>query len=62
MVTILKKEKKRIIIKINEDGCCEKREKEQNLKISPKSYHGERQDHFMISCLEEKVQNIFIFY
>ena len=50
MVTILKKEKKRIIIKINEDGCCEKREKEQNLKISPKSYHGERQDHFMISC------------
>ena len=42
-----------IFIKINENSCGEKREKEENIKINPKSlsYDGERQDHFMISCL-----------
>ena len=27
-----------------------KEKKSKKLKINPKSYHGERQDHFMISC------------
>ena len=46
----LKKRKKQIFTKINENTFCEKRENEQNIKINPKSYHGEGQDHFMISC------------